>query len=113
MLKEGACRKRAIEIMFFEPCHKIWKTIKIKCTEPYRPEILFEEVKSWLQKEVYETVQWELIDEEGIVDIAAQRNPRDGERYVVLSPEVTQELREVMNARFKSFLHETRWRRIE
>jgi hypothetical protein len=39
--------------------------------------------------------------------------PRDGERYVVLSQEVDQERRALMEARFKKFLQATRWRRIK
>jgi hypothetical protein len=75
--------------------------------------VLFEEIKSWLQNDVYDTSEWEIFDEDGKVDINPQREPRDGERYIVLSPEVSEELRGSMNARFKKFLQTTRWRRIK
>jgi hypothetical protein len=113
LLREDPCRKGTIDVLYFEPCHERWRIITLKCTEPYRPEILFEEVKSWLQSDVYDTSQWEIIDEDGIVDINSQRDPRNGERYAILSQEVTQEMRELMDARFKKFLAETRWRRLK
>jgi nitrogen regulatory protein PII-like uncharacterized protein len=113
VLREGPCHKGTIDILYFEPCHERWRIVKLKGTELYRPEILFEEIKSWLQSDVYDTLQWEIFDEDGPVDINSQRDPRDGERYIVLSQEVTQERRELMNARFKKFLAETRWRRLK
>jgi hypothetical protein len=113
MLREGPCRKGTIEVMDFEPSHERWRVITLKCTEPYRPEILFEEIKSWLQSDRPDTSQWKMIDEEGLVNVNACRDPRDGERYVVLSQEVTQECRALMEARFKKFIAETRWRRLK
>jgi hypothetical protein len=113
MLRDGPCRKGTIEIFFHEPCGDHWRIARLKCTEPYRPEVLFEEIKSWLQNDVYDTSDWEIFDEDGRVDITSQREPRDGERYIVLSPEVSEELRGSMNARFKKFLQTTRWRRIK
>jgi hypothetical protein len=75
--------------------------------------VLFEEVASWLQNDVYDISSWEIYDEEGKVDIENQREARDGERYIVLSSEVSEELRESTKARFKKFLQATRWRRIK
>jgi hypothetical protein len=113
MLRDGTCRKGTIEILFHEPCGNYWRIVKLKFTEPYRPEVLFEEIKSWLQNDVYDTSEWEIFDEDGKVDTTSQRGPREGERYIVLSPEVSEELRGLMNARFKKFLQTTRWRRIK
>jgi hypothetical protein len=77
------------------------------------PGSAFEEVKSWLQNDVYDTSDWEMFDEEGGVDISSQRDPRDGERYVLLSSEGSADLRDSMETRFKKFLQTTRWRRLK
>jgi hypothetical protein len=108
MLREGPCQKGTIETLFYEPCGNRWRISKLKCTAPYHPKMLFEEVASWLQNDVYDASGWEIYDEEGKVDIDTQREPRDGERYVILSPEVSEELKGSMNARFKKFLQATR-----
>jgi hypothetical protein len=113
MLKEGPCRKGTIETLFYEPCGSRWRISKLKCTAPYHPKVLFEEVASWLQNDVYDMANWEIFDEDGKVDINTQREPRDGERYIILSPEVSEELKSSMAARFKKFLQATRWRRIK
>jgi hypothetical protein len=58
MLRHKPCRKGTIEILFYEPCGSHWRIAKLKCTEPYRPEVLFEEIKSWLQDDVCDTTGW-------------------------------------------------------
>jgi hypothetical protein len=113
MLREGPCLKGTIETLFYEPCGSRWKTSKLKCTAPYHPKVLFEEVASWLQNDTHSFSSWEIYDEEGKVDIDFQRDPRDGERYIILSPDVSEELKGSMEARFKKFLQATRWRRIK
>jgi hypothetical protein len=113
MLREGPCQKGTIETLFYEPCGNRWRISKLKCTAPYHPKMLFEEVASWLQYDIYDLSGWEIFDEEGKVDIDAQREPRHGERYIILSPDISEELRSSMEARFKKFLQATRWRRIK
>jgi hypothetical protein len=113
MLRESPCQKGTIETLFYEPCGERWRISKLKCTAPYHPKVLFEEVASRLQNDVYNTTGWEIHDDDGKVDVDSQREPRDGERYIILSPEVSEELRSSMNARFKKFLQTTRWRGIK
>jgi hypothetical protein len=75
--------------------------------------MLFEEVASWLQNDFYDFSSWEIYDQDGEVDIDSQHDPRDGERYITFSPEVSEELKGTMETRFTKFLQATRWRRIK
>jgi hypothetical protein len=76
-----------------DPLSGQWKIITLKCTEPYRPEILFQE--------------------DGLVDRGDLRNPRDGERFVILIQEIQEDERTETEARIKKFIAETRWRRLK
>jgi hypothetical protein len=113
MLRDGPCQKGTIDTLFYEPCGNRWRISKLKCTAPYHPRMLFEEVASWLQNDYHDFSSWEIYDEDGKVDIDSQRDPRDGERFYILSPDVSEEMRISMDARFKKFLQVTRWRRIK
>jgi hypothetical protein len=39
-----------IDILFEDPLSGNWQTISIKAKRPYRPDVLFSEIKSWLKK---------------------------------------------------------------
>jgi hypothetical protein len=62
-----------------------WTIIELRCTNPYHPEILLEEVQSWLKKlcnlevKKEELRYWHIWDEDGQVQLGDQRSPRDGE----------------------------------
>jgi hypothetical protein len=51
LFRKGPCTKGTIEILCNNPFGPEWSVITLDCTDPYHPEILFEEVRSWLKKE--------------------------------------------------------------
>jgi hypothetical protein len=55
--------------MYDDPISGQWEIIKLKCTESYRPEVLFAEVKSWLKRDGDWHLRgeefWQIRDEDG------------------------------------------------
>jgi hypothetical protein len=58
-----------------------------------------------------EAGQWKMLDEDGFVQGCDLRDPRDGERYVVLLQDVEEEQKAKVEAKIKKFIAETGWRR--
>jgi hypothetical protein len=108
-----------IEFICNDPGGEKWMLFGKRCTEPYRPEILWTETQSWLKDCNREELQyWRIWDEDGPVDPGGVRHPRDGERYVFpLQPKGNPEdIESKMNPRdpessVQRFIKHTRWRR--
>jgi hypothetical protein len=109
-----------------DPFGEEWTVIESKCTNSYHPEILFEEVQTWVRKVCGRYVRrdelryWHILDEEGLIGIEEQRDPRDGERYAIVlqaqNEEEDAELKwrpEDPGGRIQGFIKQTRWRRLE
>jgi hypothetical protein len=116
-LRTEPCQKWTIEIMYDDTISGQWKVIALKCTEPYRPEVLFDEVKTWIRREGGWSLRGDecrqIRDEDGLVDRGDLRNPREGERYAI-SLQTFDEIRRLeVEARIKKFIAETRWRRLK
>jgi hypothetical protein len=92
LLRTDPCTEGTIDIMFDDPVSGQWKIITLRCTEPYRPQVLFEEIESWLHCNGGWNLRrdecWQIFDEDGQVDRGDLRNPRDGERFAVLIQEI-------------------------
>jgi hypothetical protein len=78
---------------------------------------VFEEIKTWLKRHGGWNLRrdecWPIRDEDGRVERGDLRNPRDGERFVVLVQEIQEDLRAATEARIKKVIAATRWRRIK
>jgi hypothetical protein len=124
--KTEPCEKGTIEILCNNPFKEELKVIELKCTSPYHPEMLFEEVRTWLKGSCGREVDegelryWHIWDEEGLVDPKAGRDPRYGERYVIVlqaresEEDVEQKCRpDDPGAGIQRFIERTRWRRLK
>jgi hypothetical protein len=106
-----------IDILFQDPLKGRWQFLTRKSRGPYHPEICFAEIKSWLKSHGGWNLRgdecWQIRDEDVPVDRNELRNPRDGERFVVLLQEVPEDTKERAEATIQKFIAVTRWRRIK
>jgi hypothetical protein len=108
-----------IEFLCNDPGGTKWKLFGKRCTAPYRPEILWTEIQSWLKDCNREELEyWRIWDEDGPVDPGGLKYPRDGERFVILlQPKSgTEDIETKMDPRdpessVQRFIKRTRWRR--
>jgi hypothetical protein len=108
-----------IEFICNDPGGEKWKLFGKRCATPYRPEILWTEIQSWLKDcNRDELDYWRIWDEDGPVDPGGLKYPRDGERFVILlQPKSgTEDIETKMNPRnpessVQRFIKRTRWRR--
>jgi hypothetical protein len=56
---------------------------------------------------------WQIWDENGPVDRGDLRNPRDGERFVILIQEIEEGGRVKDEEKIEKFIAETKWRRLK
>jgi hypothetical protein len=108
-----------IEIICNDPRGGKWKLFGFRSTAPYRPEILWSEIQSWLKDCSLEDLEyWHIWDEEGPVNPDEPRPPKDGERFVIPlqakgSPEDIEQKVDPRNpeSSVQKFIKRTRWRR--
>jgi hypothetical protein len=63
------------------------RILAFDCNAPYRPEILWTEIQSWLKsygEDLSRIERYQLWDENGQLDPGIERNPVDGERFACL-----------------------------
>jgi hypothetical protein len=113
-----------IEILCNNPFGEEWTVIELQWTNPYHPEILCEEVQSWLKRACGNEVRkedvryWHIWDEEWQVDGSQEREPRDGERYAILRRAEGEDIEQRAmpghpRSRVQDFVKRTRWRRLK
>jgi hypothetical protein len=70
-----------IEVICNGPTTKKWRIFGFRCMAPYRPDVLWTEIQSWLKDcgEVLDDLDYcHVWDEKGRVDPTIQRDPIDG-----------------------------------
>jgi hypothetical protein len=110
-----------IEIICNGPGTGKWRLVNFKCTAPYRPEVLWTEIQSWLKdcgEDLSDLDYFHIWDEDGRVDPGIQRMPIDGERFAfLLKLKDNQEDIERTShpddgeSAIQRFIKRTRWRR--
>jgi hypothetical protein len=110
-------RVGTIDILFQDPLKGRWQFLTRKSRGPYHPEICFAEIKSWLKSHGGWNLRgdecWQIRDEDGPVDRNELRNPRDGERFVVLLQEIPEDVKAKVESTIRKSIAVTRWRRIK
>jgi hypothetical protein len=100
-------------------CPGTMRVLGFNCGTPYRPEILWTEIQSWLQEygeDVSRIESYTVWDEDGQVDRKTQKLPTDGERFAFLlnwEGKVDIETFKPMesDSKVQRFIRRTRWRR--
>jgi hypothetical protein len=98
-----------------------WRILGFKCSEPYRPEILWTEIQSWLKEygeETEDLLDYSIWDESGRVDPLIQKDPVDGERFAFLLKwkQATEDVEHTVSpgkedSAVQRFIKRTGWRR--
>jgi hypothetical protein len=121
-LRKEPRNEGTIEFICNNPHGDRLRITNVRSTAPYHPEILWNEIQSWLKELQVETDRevlsyWYIWDEDGLVDPQVLRQPVDVERFVILlqsrdNPEdIEQRLRPAdAEGGIQRLIKRTRWR---